>query len=385
MKTLRPFFSLFFIVALSSKILAQRTAQQIVDQSEIQCAYYNIVPGKMDVITIPMSFGKSSTLDAVERETILMAKVKQVHVVFTDFPKDADLKELNKSRIKVVENIRKNLVTDTTIKWKVIRQTNCTTEEEAKQLFHGIVIFYEHEDFLVEKATISTLLPEKVTPKEAKKLIKEFDDTTTYHVLNKMDWSDMAVVTDFTSSMYPFSAQVILWFAINSQQSKITDVYFFNDGDSKIDSRKVIGETGGIYHEHNVSFKEVRKLAFKTASKGIGGNDLEENDLEAVLSACKNSPNAKGIVLIADNNAPPRDMALLNKIKKPVHVILCGSVDGTIELAYLQIAKKTGGSIHTMEESLTELAKLKDGQSIQFGDKSYKIVQGNVVEVKGVK
>ncbi|MCE2711753.1 MAG: hypothetical protein LW688_04340 [Cryomorphaceae bacterium] len=78
-------------------------------------------------------------------------------------------------------------------------------------------------------------------------------------------------------------------------------------------------------------------------------------------------------------------MALLSKIKKPVHVILCGSVDGTIELAYLQIAKKTGGSIHTMEESLTELAKLKEGQSIQFGDKSYKIVQGNVVEVKGVK
>ncbi|MEY4603765.1 MAG: hypothetical protein RIT43_1057 [Bacteroidota bacterium] len=385
MKTFRHFFLLLFLITFSDYLFSQRTAQQIVDQSEIQCSNYTIVPGKMDVLTIPMAFGESSTLNAIERETIQLAKVKQVHVVFTDFPKDADLKALNKSRIKVVEGIRKNLVTDTTIQWKVIRQTNCKTEEEAKQLFHGIVIFYEHESFLVEKATISTLLPETVTPREGKKLIKEFEDTTTYHVLNKMNWNNMAIVTDFTSSMYPYSAQVILWFAINTQQSKITDVYFFNDGDSKLDTKKVIGETGGIYHEHNVNFKEIRKLAFKTASKGIGGNDLEENDLEAVLSACKNSSDAKGIVLIADNNAPPRDMALLSKIKKPVHVILCGTNKGNIELAYLQIAKKTGGSIHTMEESLTELAKLKEGQTIQFGDKSYKIIQGNVVEIKSVK
>ena len=100
---------------------------------------------------------------------------------------------------------------------------------------------------------------------------------------------------------------------------------------------------------------------------------------------CENSPNTKGIVLIADNNAPPRDMALLSKIKKPVHVILCGTEVGDIELAYLQIARKTGGSLHTMEESLNELAKLKEGQTVKFGDKSYRIIQGNVVEIKSSK
>lgn len=377
----------FFILTIlnGNRFYTQRNAQQIIDQAEIKCASYTMNSGKMSSITIPMSYGKSSALNNVERETIKMAKVKQVHLVFTDYPKNADLRSLNKSRIKMVEGIRKDLITDTAVTWKIIRQTKCKTEEDAQKLFHGIVILYEGEAFLNERATVSAYLPEKVTPKEGKKLIKEYDDTTAYHILNKMNWSNMAVVTDFTSSMYPYSTQVIIWFAINTEQSKISDVYFFNDGDQKLDDLKEIGSTGGIYHERNVNFNEIRKLAFKTASKGIGGKDLEENDLEAVLRACENSPNAKGIVLIADNNAPPRDMALLSKIKKPVHVILCGTEVGDIELAYLQIARKTGGSLHTMEESLNELAKLKEGQTVKFGDKSYRIIQGNVVEIKASK
>jgi hypothetical protein len=190
----------------------------------------------------------------------------------------------------------------------------------------------------------------------------------------------MAVVTDFTSSMYPYTAQLVLWFAINTQQSKISDVFFFNDGDQKPDSEKVSGEVGGIYHEQRVNFTDIRALAYKTASKGIGGEDLEENDLEALLYAMEKSPNAKGYVLIADNSAPPRDMDLINKIKKPVHIILCGTSNG-LEIAYLELARKTGGSVHTMEEHLTELIKLKEGQSIRIDKRIYKIVNGEFEEV----
>ena len=169
--------------------------------------------------------------------------------------------------------------------------------------------------------------------------------------------------------MYPHSAQLILWFAINTHQTKIAHIYFFNDGDLKVDSLKKIGKTGGIYHENRANFNDVRKLAFQTMKNGIGGKDREENDLEAVLFAIQNTPDVEGYILIADNNAPPRDMVLLSQLNKPVHIILCGArepfydqenlestaLTSQVESAYIEIAKKTGGSIISMEDDLYRL------------------------------
>ena len=366
-----------FCILYSGKLIAQRSADDIIAQKEIVAPTYKLTPGKLAFIRLPMSYGETAVLTEIERAVLKIAKVQQIHLVYTDHPKGADLKNLNKSRIKVVEGLRKDLVSDTLVQWKIIRQTACNSEEEAKKLFHGIVILYEKEKFIEEKAQVNNLLPKDITPTEAKKRIKKLSDTTVYNVLNEMKWKDMAVVTDFTSSMYPYTAQLVLWFAINTQQSKISDVFFFNDGDQKPDAEKVSGEVGGIYHEHRVNFTDIRALAYQTASKGIGGEDLEENDLEALLYAMEKSPNAKGYVLIADNSAPPRDMDLINKIKKPVHIILCGTSNG-LEIAYLELARKTGGSVHTMEEHLTELIKLKEGQSIRIESEFTKSLMANL-------
>ena len=379
---MKAFITLVFLlgIILPGTTHAQRTADDIIAQKEIVAPKYLLNPGKLEFLRLPMSYGETAVLTDIEREVLKIAKVRQIHVVFTDHPKGADLKSLNKGRIKVVEGLRKDLVSDTLVQWKIIRQTACTSEEEAKKLFHGVIILYEKESFLVERATVNNLLPQQITPKEAKKRIEKMTDTTVYNVLNEMKWNDMVVVTDFTSSMYPYSAQLVLWFAINTQQTKISDVFFFNDGDQKPDAEKINGEVGGIYHEHRVNFTDIRNLAYKTAGKGIGGEDLEENDLEALLYAMEKAPNAKGYVLIADNSAPPRDMELIDKIKKPVHIILCGT-SGGFDLAYLELARKTGGSLHTMEENLNELMKLKEGQSIRIGKRIYKIIDGEIDEV----
>ena len=88
-------------------------------------------------------------------------------------------------------------------------------------------------------------------------------------------------------------------------------------------------------------------------NNSTGNTELVENDLEAIEKGCEKFSQSKNIVLIADNNAPPRDTTLLDNIKKPVHVILCGVRNNhTIRTAYLNLAYKTKGSIHTMEEDL---------------------------------
>ena len=379
MKTLSTI--LFIFCCMTQNLNAQRTVDDILLNNRSNVPRYSTEAKFYDRMLIPMGFGDSKVLEEYDKEVLKAARVKEVHVVYTDYPKDADLDALNKSRIKVIESIRKDLITDTLVKWKVIRQTACKDEEEARKLFHGISIIYINTIFVAEKEQLNNLIPSAITKKEAVQKINKLSDTTVYNVLNEMNWKGMTVITDFTSSMYPYSSQLVLWFAINTDQSKISDVFFFNAGDRKPDSLKINGSVGGIYHEHNVNYKDIRKLATETASKGIGGEDMEENDIEAVLKAIQKTPNAKGFVLIADNNAPPRDMALLKRVNKPVHVILCGVKD-EIEISYLQLAYVTKGSLHTMEESLTELSRLHEGDTFKFNKKRYKLTRGNLTEVK---
>ena len=373
------FLPFFGFISLCTFAGGQRTADDILNQRIVNERRYVLNPGSMGTIVLEMSFGHTDYLTAEEKNILQNAKIYQVHLVYSDFPKNEDFRALNMSRIKVVENARKDIVSDTLVKWKLIRQTDCASEEEAKNLFHGIVIMYRMETFTKEVVELNTYIPPRLTANDKKSFFEKTKDSTVYHVLNTKKWTDIAVIADFTSSMYPYSTQVLMWFLLNTEQQKISDIIFFNDGDLKPDDKKVDGSTGGLYYEHSVNFKDVRNLAFRTANNGIGGEDLEENDLEAILYAMKKAPNVKEYVLIADNNAPPRDMSLLSKIKKPVHIILCGT-NGTVELAYLKLAKATGGSIHTMEEDLDNIAAMKEGQEFTFNGNLYKIENGKIID-----
>ena len=85
------------------------------------------------------------------------------------------------------------------------------------------------------------------------------------------------------------------------------------------------------------------------------------------------------IVMIADNWANIKDLCLADKIKKPVRIILCGAENGFINVDYLELARKTKGSIHIMNEDLENLIKLSEGEVFSFGKKLFKIVKGKVV------
>jgi hypothetical protein len=57
------------------------------------------------------------------------------------------------------------------------------------------------------------------------------------------------------------------------------------------------------------------------------------------------------LILVADNSSAVKDMELLERIKKPVHIILCGSPADSMQAMqpeYLEIARRTGGTLHTL-------------------------------------
>lgn len=378
-------FSCFATVYLSLNGFAteMRLAQEIVAQTEIQRPRYVLKTGALKVAVFNMPFGESYVISEKDKLFLKTADVRMIELVFSDFPKGEDLKKLNLDRIKEVESWKKSLVSNPEITWKIIRQTDCTNEAEAKTLFHGVVIHYKgpqtEEDRLLEFKMTTKFLPLEEEIKDPVKLRKSLPDSTIFRVLERnKHWKKLAVVADLTGSMSPYTAQLVLWFKLKTKDQRIQDLVFFNDGDKTPDSKKVIGNTGGIYHGKGNNYKQVRELALKTIEGGCGG-DAPENNCEALLFALKNAPDAEEYILIADNLAPIKDAVLMNQIHKPIRIILCGTSYG-INLQHLNLARKTGGSVHTMESDLVDLIKMNEGEKFTFMKQKFTIQNGVIVK-----
>jgi hypothetical protein len=179
------------------------------------------------------------------------------------------------------------------------------------------------------------------------------NDVVVSKVLDRhAEWQNMVVVNDWTGSMYQYGAQVLQWHVLNYKRSGITTLFLFNDGDEKSDHRKVVGETGGIYHEKADNISKLLDLFHLIMLKGNGG-DGPENDIEAILEALETNPDCTNILLIADHNSCVRDIELADRIRVPVKIILCGYLKGSpMNPDYVYLAKKTNGGIYTIEEDI---------------------------------
>ncbi len=198
-------------------------------------------------------------------------------------------------------------------------------------------------------------------------------------VFKRNVWKNQVVVTDVTGSMYHYITQLMAWHKLNLKSGDVKASYFFNDGDFK--RLKPVGNTGGIYLEEDSKYAKVEdKLSF-TMLRG-GGGDAPENDIEALIEAQEKYGVKGNYILIADNFANMRDYGLIEKLRYPVHVILCGSWYG-INTQYLDLARKTSGSVHTMEEDLKELAILQEGQIIEIAKNKYRLKNGKFIKVFG--
>ena len=171
------------------------------------------------------------------------------------------------------------------------------------------------------------------------------------------------------------------WINEVGREEEVLGVVFFNDGDGKWDNEKEIGQTGGIYAVEGFDHDSILAVMERVSYGGSGG-DHRENDLEAVQEAMDLFPEADEFVLIADNSGPVRDIKLLKEIERPVRIILCGVYHDKYETDYLNIAYRTGGSVHTKDRDLNDLADLSQFQVLEFVEASYMLVQGRFKKLK---
>ena len=376
-------------------------------------------------ILLPTKFGGNTLKNLTEVKKLKNAQIRCVALVYSQFKSTDSFKqkELNKKRLLELSNLYPNLFDNNEITWQYIEQSNANDFTSASELFHGFVIYYRPAssiesmkkeiywmDKKIDKAIKLMIVPnkefavldEKRDQKELKKrdtrehrieskfsessdgIIKSyapfsyqnvFSDTSISSILNRnKHWTDMLIACDLTGSMSPYSTQLLVWHKLNFNKNRVQNFAFFNDGNMTWDQNKIAGKTGGIYFSTAASFKEVKATAKKCMQNGYGG-DAPENDVETLIKGLKKYPNSGEVILIADNWANIRGFEFIDQIDRPVRVIVCGGHFG-INVEYLELARRTNGSIHTIDDDITNLMTLKEGETIKISGKKFTIKNG---------
>ncbi len=384
----------------------------------------------LESFEIPMDFGNFAILNEGSIQLLMKNDIIQIDLIYTDEPKGADLSILNSNRMSTLLKTFPSLNNNAYIQLKIFKQINFLDADAAKKMYHGFVVYFRKkqseasmikeieyiENLFIEPSKVVDLGSEEVitlnsNPLNSNQLEKKtiLKDSTIIEeekvseiyqmisgasvpavyipnlpikgledVFNRNKWLNMSVCVDVTGSMSPYTAQLLVWLKLTSNIEKTEQFVFFNDGDRKLDNQKKIGSTNGVYFSENTTFEDVEKCVLNTMRKGNGG-DCPENNIEALILAEKKCENCE-CILIADNWAPIKDKILTQELKTPVHVILCG-VYNKINIDYLNLALVTGGSIHTMEEDLTNLIQLSEGSIVTISKQKFKIVNGKFISI----
>lgn len=293
--------------------------------------------------------------------------ITAVDLVYTDYPEGENFSELNRKRMielymHVPKAFNKNF-----IHWRIIKQTGVKRPGELSKYFHGFIVYYRPmPKCSEEESDIHEILSGK----------KKIQDSTIFKTFKRNEsWKDMMAVVDVTGSMAPYTAQILLWLKLNSTLKTIKQTVFFNDDEENSNDQTLKTDTSGIWSVESFKFDKVLKTCLKAMENG----HHYENNLEAVFYAIKKFPQEKkNIIMVADNWEDPCDMKLLSKLKEmkiPLRIIICG-VDKVMNSNYLDIAYATGGSVHTMERDLTDLAKTGEGKTITVSGMKFKLQGG---------
>ena len=192
--------------------------------------------------------------------------------------------------------------------------------------------------------------------------------------LTRNSWDSVVLVVDVTCSMDPYVEEYLLWTTLARNERRLLGCVFFNDGDGRADSTKVLGAAGGVRHA-SPTLREMVDTLVKCVSYGCSG-DAEENDVEALLYAQQQYPEAKSLVLIADNTSGVRDLEIADGILKPVHVLLCdGSSSPEPNADYVTIAYLTRGSVHLLSEDFQMGMHSDSGRLLRLGKWEYQYVK----------
>lgn len=214
-------------------------------------------------------------------------------------------------------------------------------------------------------------------------------ELTSYDALDRNidKWKNVVLVCDITSSMFPYTTQVFDWMNENTDNTSIKGIVFFTDCDSL--GRQTRGRLPGkMFTVRSKDELVLWDTMFAAINNTENNKDKPENNIEALLYAQKHFPEADEFVMIADNSTQVKDMKQLSKVKKKVHIILCGETyekNVAFQSDYVQIAKRTKGTIHTLEDDIENISKVKEMSVVRVGNIYFRFHKGKFYTTKFLK
>jgi len=349
-------------------------------------------------LIVPFDFAKSTTEQAKNQTAVNLQEVEvlQIDLVYSAYPDDRKKWKINyydllAKRIESLYQAYPSLKTDNVPIFRQ-EQTDCKDLARAKALFHGFVIYY--------KAKTKEIVPDEIKyrpdPPAIRLRVAFADSLQSAKYFNTVIPSEelvptltplyenkkVVMVLDFTSLMYSYFKEILLWHLENIEKSPYIGFVIFNDGDKKTTEQKKIGKTGGIYYFDAFDLPKMWDQICTARTKGAGG-DIPENPLEALLFAQKQYPQAEQFVLVADNQAAARDISLLEQLTKKTDVYICKTESSFLNINfhlihqhYFQIAEKTKGRIFNHKipyESTFE--KVDKSMAIKVTNNPYYVVK----------
>ena len=164
--------------------------------------------------------------------------------VYTQYPKNINFWLTNyhtllAQRLKNLFKLSSDLNNEHTV-YKILLQTDCDTDDEAKKMFHGIAIHLapiksefakQQENIIKQQVYDDSLKNTKHSDQNtiATRKINSFiannggiTDSVVYKIFSRHpEWDNCLVIMDWTGSMYPYGAQAVLWHSLNLKQSGI--------------------------------------------------------------------------------------------------------------------------------------------------------------------
>lgn len=408
-----PFFVLFFLV---NKCFSNQI-EYLANTNAIERAEFKLNELTLNQLAIAMPFAKELILNPEQKKALTEKAIIKVELVYTKYRTSPlfDQKKLNIDRLKELQKLLPVVFENPLWDFELISQTKGRSREDCKKMFHGFVFTFRpnstKKTLQLEAEYIQRLVSQSIKNDSLKnssnklELIADiktrwdnrvgyvhdtiwkeeeevpvpdfFYDQSLYQdstVLNSFSrnkkWNNFIVVTDVTGSMSPYIAQVFMWLREQTKETSAQGFVFFNDGDNKPSNRKKPLETEGVYVVNNNSTEEVMLMAAKCMKKGSGGGENLENDIEAILLGQNQYKEIDEVVLVADNRESMRDYKFIEKIKKPVRIILCGS-DKRVNIQYLDLARQTKGSVHTKVNDILNLDSIENGAHFFIGEFEY--------------
>ncbi|OFX78456.1 MAG: hypothetical protein A2X12_03490 [Bacteroidetes bacterium GWE2_29_8] len=306
---------------------------------------------------------------------------QKVTVIFTKYPKNKEdwitnfYNLLGKRLIELYK--LDSTLNFKNIKYHIILQTACNTEEETKSFFHGIKIDYINK---TSNVSYDTLKVTTQTDDYSMKLIrnltekKPVKDSTLYKIIQRNNgWNNSLFAMNYTNSFFnDETVTLVINSVMLSKANNATVDYFvvlFNKSFDPLGSN-IPEKVENVYIN--------RSFNARSFSKEISLAKEQYSQCEAFISKMfygKQNINNENIILIVNNYFDYEYLSLID-MNVPMKIIVKNAKKSNeINPLYFLLAKKTNATIHTINKDY----------SISEVNKYYEISKKNDPNVKKIE